>query len=133
MAVTLPPTKINKVFKVVEYGYLPVAVMPPGPTLLPGQTLALGLLRPVQNVAICDLFGQYVPVFCTSNWQPVPAGFDSKLEQNQSLTLERAKYVSSELLGLDVMVWYAMTEAEDEADFISRSWQSRIQWRLFHG
>lgn len=104
------PATINKFFKVIQYGYLSEPVLPSG--ILPsGLALPEGLIRPIENIAICEANGKYVPVFCTRDWQVVPAGFDSALEQNRDLTLERARRIPVELLGQDVLVWHDLPQS----------------------
>lgn len=100
------PARIGKSKKVIQYGYLPEAVMPSE------QALAQGPPKPIQNIAICEFGGKYVPTFCTENWQPVPApaGFGPLLEQNDNPTLEQAKRIPLELLGVDVIAWYDMPQ-----------------------
>lgn len=70
------PATINKLLRVIQYGYFSEPVLPSG------LNLPESLIRPVENIAICELNGGYVPVFCTRDWQMVPAGFDATLEQN---------------------------------------------------
>ena len=105
------PATINKLLRVIQYGYFSEPVLPSG------LNLPESLIRPVENIAICELNGGYVPVFCTRDWQMVPAGFDATLEQNRDLTLERARQIPAELLGQDVLIWHDALELTAKDSF----------------
>ncbi len=115
------PAIINKLFKVVQYGYLREPSLPSA-TSPSGLVLHEGLIRPVENIAICEFHGEFVPVFCTRDWKMVPAGFDSTLEQNQDMTLERARRIPVELLGQDVLAWHDLPQPT-ATDFFGRKLQ----------
>lgn len=115
------PATINKIFKVIQYGFLREPVLPSG--ILPsGLAVPQFLIRPIENIAICEVNGTYVPKFCTRDWQTVPAGFDSTLEQNRDLTLERARQIPVELLGQDVLIWHDLPQPTAK-DFFGRKLQ----------
>lgn len=115
------PATINKVHKVIQYGFLRESILPSG-VLPSGLAVPQFLIRPIENIAICESNGKYVPVFCTRDWQMVPAGFDSTLEQNRDLTLERARRVPVELLGQDVLFWHDLPQSPAK-DFFERKLQ----------
>jgi hypothetical protein len=87
--VTVPAT-INKLFKVIEYGYLREPVLSSG-TLSSALALPAGLIKPIENIAVCEFNGNYIPVFCTRDWQMIPAGFDATLEQHKDLNARACK------------------------------------------
>ncbi len=115
------PATINKRFKVIQYGFLHEPVLPSA-TLPSGLALPQYLIRPVENIAICELNGKYVPIFCTRDWQIVPAGFDATREEYEDLTLERARRIPVELLGQDVIVWHDLPQVTAK-DFFERKLQ----------
>lgn len=115
------PATIDRIHKVIQYGFLREPVLPSG--ILPsGLAVPQFLIKPIENIAICEMNSKYTLKFCTRDWKTVPAGFDATLVENRDLTLERARQIPVELLGQDVLVWHDLTQPTAK-DFFGRKLQ----------
>jgi len=83
-------------FEVLEYGYLPVPLMPKGYVPPPDGKPSL---TPAQNVAICRdrRCEGYYTLFCTPQWTYVTYAWNK--------TMEHAKRAVVTEYGQDVMEW----------------------------